>query len=75
MSKFFDQNGQPVRNIHAARVSTRTVDELIGLSKGIIADGVINEAEAAFLVQWLEENYDRASDDFVVQTLGKRVPA
>ncbi|WP_419787330.1 BRCT domain-containing protein [Pseudodesulfovibrio sp.] len=75
MSKFYDQNGQPVRNIHAARVSTRTVDELIGLSKGIIADGTVSEAEALFLVQWLQENYDMASDDFVVQTLGKRVSA
>lgn len=73
MSKFLDRDGQPVCNFHAARVSTRTVDELIGLSKGIIADGVVNEAEAAALVRWLEENYHLASDDFVVQMLGKRV--
>jgi len=73
MSKRFDQDGQPARMFNAARVAQRSVDELLGLAKGIIADGEVNEAEATFLVRWLEENYSLASDDFVVQTLGKRI--
>jgi len=73
MSKLFDRDGQPMRMFNAARVSDRTVDELIGLSKGIIADGVVNDCEAAMLVNWLQQNYELASDSFVVQQLARRI--
>lgn len=38
----------------SARISDRTVDELVGLCRGILADGSIVQAEAEFLLKWLE---------------------
>lgn len=37
-------------------IQDRQIDTLIGLSKGVIADGVINQAEAEFLHTWLIQN-------------------
>ncbi len=38
------------------RISDRQVDELIGLAKGIAADGLINTKEVEFLQKWLGAN-------------------
>jgi hypothetical protein len=35
------------------RIQSRQIDELIGLSRGHVADGVINSSEIAFLEKWL----------------------
>ncbi len=43
---------------NSSRLEDRAVTELIGIAKGMIADGIINEQEADFLVQWLEQNGD-----------------
>ncbi len=52
-----DRNGQPTNAALNKRGRTvREVDELIGLCKGIVADGVINSEEALFLQDWLEHN-------------------
>lgn len=52
-----DEHGQPRnRNLSAKRLTHRTIDELIGLCKGIQADGVLHDEEVKFLAQWLEEN-------------------
>lgn len=40
----------------SARVSERSVDELIGLCRGLLADGVIVQSEAEFLLKWMETN-------------------
>ncbi|MGH1542159.1 MAG: BRCT domain-containing protein [Arenicella sp.] len=37
-------------------IQDRQIDTLIGLSKGIIADGSVNKAEAEFLLNWLIQN-------------------
>ena len=37
-------------------VTDRQIDELIGLCKGVIADGVLNQQEAEFLRDWLKSN-------------------
>jgi NAD-dependent DNA ligase len=51
-----DDNGQPLnRKFNAARLADRTVDELLGICKGLICDGVISEDEARFLVQWVDK--------------------
>lgn len=51
-----DDHGQPVnRAFNAARLADRNVDELLGICKGMISDGVITEGEAKFLVQWIEQ--------------------
>jgi NAD-dependent DNA ligase len=42
------------------RVQDRLIDELIGICRGVIADGVVDEAEAIFLGQWIENHRDIA---------------
>jgi len=52
-----DEHGQPCNlALNAARRTEREIDELIGLCKGILADGVVNEEEAEFLHSWLRLN-------------------
>jgi NAD-dependent DNA ligase len=38
------------------RLSSRQVDELTGLARGLCADGVLNQAEVEFLQAWLAAN-------------------
>jgi NAD-dependent DNA ligase len=38
------------------RRKDRSIDELIGLSRGFLADGCIVQSEAEYLLQWLEAN-------------------
>ena len=38
------------------RISARQVDELIGLARGLVADGQLNDAEVRFLHTWLAAN-------------------
>ena len=46
----------PYLKYNARSVHARTIDTLIGLSKGILADGVVNQREAEALLSWLEVN-------------------
>lgn len=55
-----------------ARIDDRQVNELLGLAKGMIADGLINQSEAEFLRNWLVANKETSSNP-VVRTLLKRV--
>lgn len=56
-SNDLDNHGQPLnRAFNAKRIKDRGVDELLGLCKGLIADGAVNEAEASFLLEWLDAN-------------------
>lgn len=41
-----------------SEIKDRNIDELIGISRGLLADGIINEAEAKFLLQWIENHFD-----------------
>lgn len=54
------------------RIASRQVDELIGLARGLCADGVINDAEAEFLQSWLIANSD-ISDQPIIRDLLDRV--
>jgi NAD-dependent DNA ligase len=38
------------------RITSRQIDELVGLARGISADGTINQSEVAFLQKWLAAN-------------------
>ena len=38
------------------RISSRQIDELTGLARGLCADGVLNKAEVEFLQTWLAAN-------------------
>lgn len=55
------------------RIEDRGISELIGIARGLVADGVVNELEADFLIQWLKENEHLTCWPFDV--LNKRVRA
>lgn len=42
--------------IHADRIVKRQIDELVGLAKGALLDGVIEENEAQGIYKWLQTN-------------------
>lgn len=44
------------RAFNAKRVAERGADELIGIAKGVIADGIIADTEARFLIDWMDAN-------------------
>lgn len=46
--EYFSENQQSIED--------RGISELIGIARGLVADGVVNKQEADFLVQWLIEN-------------------
>ena len=39
-------------------IKDRNIDELIGISRGLLADGEVNENEAKFLLNWIESNFN-----------------
>jgi NAD-dependent DNA ligase len=50
-------HGQPAITAFRSEANIdRQIDELIGIAKGIVADGHVSQAEAEFLLQWLETN-------------------
>lgn len=54
-----------IKRLNAPRLQVRQVDELIGLAKGIAADGVLANSELDYLVRWLVANRDIANDPLV----------
>ena len=57
-----NRDAQPAnRAFNAARLTDRAVDELIGLCRGVLADGVVTDGEGRFLLQWMESNRDAAN--------------
>ena len=54
------------------RITSRQIDELIGIARGVAADGVLNQAEVEFLKKWLAANAN-ISDQPVVRTLYARI--
>src|SRR5206468_3834687 len=68
-----DEDGQPLnRRFNAARLADRTVDELLGICKGMISDGVITDGEADFLVRWIEQQRAVIAE-WPVKTLAERI--
>lgn len=49
----------------------RQIDTLIGLSKGLIADGKVVQAEAEFLQTWLVQAQSYSTNPIVLNLLGK----
>jgi NAD-dependent DNA ligase len=64
--------GKSARSKTAMRIQDRLIDELIGICRGIIADGVIEESEAIFLGQWIEGHREIA-DRWPVNVIYARV--
>ncbi|MDB5791594.1 MAG: hypothetical protein JWQ80_1618 [Massilia sp.] len=49
--------GDPMIPIYRhAAVADRQIDELIGIVKGVMADGMVTQAEVEFLLRWMETN-------------------
>ncbi|MCB1808999.1 MAG: hypothetical protein KDJ99_28755 [Candidatus Competibacteraceae bacterium] len=72
-NKILDQHGQPqIRQFNQSRLSDRNIDELIGLCKGILADGLVVQQEAEFLQRWLNANRDIA-DQWPANILYQRI--
>lgn len=63
---------QTLNRLNADRLQSRQVDELIGLARGLIAGGSINQAEVEFLEKWLVANLS-VSQQPLISTLYDRV--
>jgi hypothetical protein len=68
-----NEHGQPIDSaLSAARRILRGASELLGLARGMLADGVINEQEAHFFARYLAD-HPEIEDDPVVRRLAQRV--
>lgn len=67
-----DEHAQPPRHLRAAAVNARHIDEMIGLCRGLLADGVLVEEEARFLLDWLRRHREVA-DHWPANVLYSRV--
>lgn len=56
------------------RISSRQIDELIGIARGVAADGTLNQSEVEFVQKWLAANAC-ITDQSVIHTLYERVEA
>ena len=54
-------------------IQDRHIDTLIGLSKGLVADGVVNQAEAEFLMSWVIQN--QSSENPIILNLRDKLSA
>ena len=52
-------------------IQDRQIDTFIGLCKGIVADGDVNQSEAEFLLTWLYQNRQASDNPVIVNLLGK----
>ena len=61
-----------INQLGSDRITSRQIDELVGLARGIAADGDLNQAEVEFLQKWLAAN-TIVSDQPVIRTLYARI--
>jgi len=54
------------------RITSRQIDELVGLARGVAADGQLNQAEVEFLQKWLAANLE-ISQLPLIRTLYHRI--
>lgn len=52
-------------------IDDRQIDTLIGISKGLVADGRINQSEAEFLLSWLIQARQNTDNPVIVNLLSK----
>lgn len=56
-----DEKNSGIRELFAGRrineVKDRHIDELLGITRGVLADGLVNESEAKFLLEWIENHF------------------
>ncbi len=52
-------------------IDDRQIDTLIGLSKGLVADGKIDQAESEFFLSWLIQSRQNSDNSIIINLLGK----
>ena len=52
-------------------IDDRQIDTLIGLSKGLIADGKVDQAEAECLMGWLVQSRQASDNPIILNLLDK----
>jgi NAD-dependent DNA ligase len=62
-----------LNSVGSERIRARQVDELIGLARGLVADGKLNLEEVEFLRVWLEANAAITKQPLMVETLHGRL--
>lgn len=68
-----DPHGQPFNlRFNRARRAERDLSEMLGLAKGVLADGVVTEAEAELLRNWALRHPD-ATEQWPVNILKERL--
>ena len=56
-----DDHGQPLnKRFNVRRMAERAIDEMLGICKGILADGVVVPMEVEYLKDWLWSNKETA---------------
>ena len=60
------------RSKTAAKIQDRLIDELIGICRGVIADGEVDEKEAIYIGQWIE-NHREIAEKWPVNILYARL--
>ena len=69
----YDEHGQPSNPVyHAARRTLRDASELLGIAKGVLADGSVNDNEAKFFAQYVA-SHPEIDGDPVLRLLATRV--
>ncbi len=70
-----DPHGQPLSlSFNRARRAERDLCELLGLARGLLADGVVTESEASILRDWVGRHPD-AVEHWAVRTIHQRLTA
>jgi NAD-dependent DNA ligase len=64
--------GRSARSKNAAKIQDRLIDELIGICRGVIADGKVDEKEAIYIGQWIE-NHREIAEKWPVNILYARL--
>ena len=52
-------------------INDRQIDTLIGLGKGLIADGKVVQSEAEYLMTWLVQSRQASDNPLIINLLGK----
>lgn len=63
-----EQRSDHLYNVYAnERISLRQIDELIGIARGLCADGVLNDSEVQFLQKWLAVSVDLSGQPVIAR--------
>jgi NAD-dependent DNA ligase len=52
-------------------IDDRQIDTLIGISKGLVADGKVNQTEAEFLLTWLIQSRQNTDNPVIINLLSR----